>query len=109
MTPVGIPPADSSTLAQTAAAKPADPAKDPRRAELLKAARDFESVLVRQMLESLQKTTSIGGKEDHANSAYKSMAVDALADGIGKAGGLGLADLIAKTLESELTGAGRRP
>jgi Rod binding domain-containing protein len=106
MKPVALVPAalDPTALAQ---AKPTDASKqaaNPRSAETLKAARDFESLLLRRVLESLQKTTKIGGGESHSNTAYQSMAVDALADGIGRAGGLGLADLIAKTLESELTG-----
>jgi Rod binding domain-containing protein len=73
----------------------------------LKAAREFESMLLRHVLESLQKTTH-AGKQDHSTSAYQSMAVEAMADGVTRGGGLGLADLIAKTLESEMRGGGSR-
>ena len=72
----------------------------------LKAARDFESMLLRHMLESMQKTAEMGGKKQ-TNSAYQSMAVEALADGIEHGGGLGLADLVAHTLESEISRRGR--
>lgn len=71
--------------------------------ETLKAAREFESLLLRHMLESMQKTAHVGKSESRANSGYQSMAVEALADGIERGGGLGLSDLIAKTLESEMS------
>jgi flagellar protein FlgJ len=109
MKPVGLVPAalDPAALAQAKATDASKQAPNARSAETVKAAREFEALLLRRVLESLQKTTKIGGGESHANTAYQSMAVDALADGISRAGGLGLADLIAKTLESEI--AGRRP
>jgi Rod binding domain-containing protein len=76
------------------------PAKPSEKA--IKAARDFEAIMVRHMLESMQKTTELNGKS-HANNGYQSMATEALADSIARGGGLGLADLIAHTLESEMT------
>jgi Rod binding domain-containing protein len=78
----------------------------PKDEKALKAARDFESMLLRHMLESLQKSAELGGKK-HTNSAYQSMAVEALADGIESGGGLGLADLVAKTLQSEVSRRGQ--
>lgn len=109
MKPVALIPfsRDSHALASLTAGQQAKKAAEPKSAETLKAAREFESLLLRHVLESLQKTTHIGGNENHSNTAYQSMAVDALADGIAQAGGLGLADLIAKNLESEI--AGRKP
>lgn len=86
---------------ELAAAKPDAPQK--ASAETLKAAREFESLLLRHMLESMQKTAHIGKADSSANSGYQSMAVEALADGIERGGGLGLSDLIAKTLESEMS------
>jgi len=74
----------------------------------LKAAREFESLLLRHVLESMQKTASVGKSEKSSSSAYQSMAVEALADGVTRGGGLGLADLIAKTLESEARGGRTR-
>jgi peptidoglycan hydrolase FlgJ len=79
-------------------APPAKPeATDPK---LLKAARDFESIFVRQMLKSVEKTTAAGGGTHAAagQQTYGSMVVDTLSDSISKAGGLGLADVIARSM-----------
>jgi Rod binding domain-containing protein len=67
---------------------------------MLKAAKDFESIFVRQMLKSVQKTTAAGmGTQAAAGqSTYGSMIVDTLSDSISKGGGLGLADVIAKSM-----------
>ena len=72
----------------------------------LKSAREFEALLLRHMLESMQKAAHVG-TEKHSNSAYQSMAVEALADGIERGGGLGLSDLIARTLEAEVSRGSR--
>lgn len=102
MKPVALLPA---ALEQAQAQSPHTPAKPSEKA--LKAAREFEALLLRHMLESMQKTAELGGKS-HANSGYQSMATEALADGIERGGGLGLADLVAHTLESEMTSKGQR-
>ena len=101
-----IKPIDLSPAALGAApgVHPAAPQKASEKA--LKSAREFESMLLRHMLESMQKTAELGGKK-HTDSAYQSMAVEALADGIEHGGGLGLADLVAHTLESEISRRGR--
>jgi len=85
----------SATQAANAPEKPAAP--DPR---LLKAAQDFESIFVRQMLKSLEKTTAAGGntKPTAGQSTYGSMIVDTLSDAISKSGGLGLADVVARSM-----------
>ena len=72
---------------------PTDPA-------VLKAAKDFESIFVRQMLKSLEKTTAAGAgtKASPGQSTYGSMIVDTLSESISAAGGLGLADVIAKSM-----------
>ncbi|HEY3495642.1 MAG TPA: rod-binding protein [Polyangiaceae bacterium] len=108
MKPVALVPfsQDSQALANVAAGQQAKKAANPKSAETLKAAREFEALLLRHVLESLQKTTQLSGSEkNRSNAAYQSMAVDALSDGIARAGGLGLADLIAHTLESEIAGS----
>lgn len=105
MKPVGIVPFMPEQQALSLnAAQAAKKAENPQSAETLEAARQFEALLLRNVLESLQKTTQLGGRENQANSAYRSMAVEALADGIGAAGGIGLAELIARTLEAEVSG-----
>ena len=77
------------------------------KGKALEAARQFESLLLKHVLSSLEKTASLGGPKKSSSSTYQSMAVDALADGLSKAGGLGLADLVAKMLEGEMGGAKR--
>ena len=85
-----------STQAATAPVK-APEAPDPN---LLKAAKDFESIFVRQMLKSLEKTTAAGGnaKATAGQSTYGSMIVDSLSESISKGGGLGLADMLARSM-----------
>jgi len=94
MNPIG-PVALSS--AQAAAATPKTEAPDP---SLLKAAKEFESIFVRQMLKSVEKTTAAGcgTKAAPGQSTYGSMIVDTLSDSISKGGGLGLADVVAKSM-----------
>jgi Rod binding domain-containing protein len=79
-----------------AAAKSAEPL-DPK---LVKAAKDFEAIFLRTLLSSLEKTTSVkgGGKLDTGQSTYGSMVVGAMADQISSTGGIGLGDIIAKSL-----------
>jgi len=79
---------------------PREPAKAPSE-QAVKAAREFESILLRHVLKSLEKTTSIG-PASQSSSTYRSMITDALADGIGQSGGLGLADLLARDLDVKL-------
>ena len=97
MIPVGA--IGSATISGTQAASgPLKPeAPDP---SLLKAAQDFESIFVRQMLKSLEKTTAAGGnaKATAGQSSYGSMIVDSLSESISKAGGLGLADVVARSM-----------
>jgi Rod binding domain-containing protein len=79
------------------AAKQAEPAVDP---QALKAAKDFEAIFLRTLLSSLEKTTSMsgGGKLNTGQSTYGSMVVGAMADQISSTGGIGLADIVAKSL-----------
>lgn len=73
-------------------------------ARLRKAAQDFESVFLRQMLSGLEKTTQVssGGKSNAAQSTYGSMVVESVADAVAKAGGLGIGDLLVRSLSSRL-------
>ena len=97
------PPTALGELHQSAAVADKKPSE-----KALKAAREFESLLLRHVLESMQKTANVGKSEKSSSSAYQSMAVEALADSVTRGGGLGLADLIAKTLESEARSGGTR-
>ena len=86
----GMPvPTEAREAAGTNAAKPAATAKDAR---VHKTALEFESMLVRQLLSAAKMGGH--GKDD----AYAGMAVDALASGIEKGGGLGLTRQIEESL-----------
>jgi len=89
--PIGSPPAHGVGALTNA------PTPDPAA---LKAAKDFESIFVRQMLKSVEKTTAAGGgaKAAPGQSTYGSMIVDTLSESISRGGGLGLADVIAKAM-----------
>lgn len=69
---------------------------------LEQAAREFEAALIRQILE----TARLGGE---AGATHGSMVVDALAGAITEGGGLGLADLIARSLDASERAASEGP
>jgi hypothetical protein len=67
----------------------------PEKARLHKAAQEFESLLVKQLLQA----SKLGGDK---SSGYADMAIDAMATGVEKAGGLGLARRIEDTVAHSL-------
>lgn len=75
------------------------------RADALKAAREFESIFLRSLLSSLEKTTkpASGGSLSAGQSAYGGMVVSAMADAMTQAGGIGLAEIIVKAMTHEAT------
>lgn len=75
-------------------------------AEVLKAAREFEGIFLRTMLSSLQKTTKLGSNStlSAGQSTYGSMVVGAMADAVSTAGGVGLAEVIARALTVRASG-----
>ena len=73
------------------------------------ASRQFEAVLLRQMLSCLEKTASVQGGKDAGSKLYGSMMVDAVADAVSQAGGIGLAAMLKKTLEPQLAGEAAVP
>lgn len=79
-------------IAIPTAVKPAGATREARRAkELATAAREFEQIFVRSML----KGTPIAGKGD----VYGDMAVDAMAKHVTEGHGLGLGELIRRSIE----------
>jgi peptidoglycan hydrolase FlgJ len=94
-------------LQGTGAAKQAEPV-DPKA---LQAAKDFEAIFLRTLLSSLEKTTSINGgsKLNTGQSTYGSMVVGALADKVSAGGGIGLADIVAKSLTAHLHPSAAEP
>jgi Rod binding domain-containing protein len=72
-------------------------AEQPQNAERLQhAARQFEAMMLKRMLSSLEKTTKLDSGK--GTSMYGSMIVDAMADAIVGSGGLGLSKIIEQTL-----------
>jgi flagellar protein FlgJ len=69
-------------------------------AEALHAARQFEQIFLRKMLSVLEKTgrPGNGGAATAGSDVYSSMVVNALAEAISSGGGIGLADVIARSL-----------
>ena len=97
MIPVNAIGSTTTSATQAASGPVKAEAPDP---SLLKAAKEFESIFVRQMLKSLEKTTAAGGntKATAGQNTYGSMIVDSLSESISKGGGLGLADVLARSM-----------
>ena len=67
------------------------------------AAQQFEKLLLRTMLKQMEKSIHVSGKSGAAGSSlYGSMMVDALADAMVKAGGVGFADKVAQSMQESL-------
>jgi len=82
-----------------AGAAPADAAAagQPETPERLQqAARQFEAMMLKRMLSSLEKTTKLDSSK--GTSMYGSMIVDAMADAIVGSGGLGLSRMIEQAM-----------
>ncbi len=97
----------SSPITSLDALRNASPvhADGPLDPKALKAAKDFEAIFLRTLLSSLEKTTSMNGgagKPTTGQSTYGSMVVGALADNISSSGGIGLADIVAKSLSAHM-------
>ena len=69
----------------------------PASSEEHRVAKEFEAIFLRKMLGSMEKTTSLTGKAPGA-SMYGQMVTDALADAMGRGGGIGLADSLERVL-----------
>jgi Rod binding domain-containing protein len=89
----------TSSAQEGAASQASDPKGDHKIREV---AREFEAMLVRQMLTA----AGVGGKDK--DGAYAGMEVDALANGVTKGRGLGLAQKIADALAREAHAPMRR-
>ena len=70
------------------------------------AGRQFEAILLRQILTAAQKTTFKSKYTDDstASSIYRDMTAKQLADSMTRGGGIGLAKMLNKQLTKQLTG-----
>jgi Rod binding domain-containing protein len=87
----------AGTVTSATEAKANTQANDPK---LAKAAKEFEAIFLRTLLSSLEKTTSMSGsgKLTTSQSTYGSMVVGAMADQIASSGGIGLAEIIERSV-----------
>ena len=85
-------PAHAADAARAAEPKPT--------AEMVKVAREFESIFLRALLTPLEKATKMSGNpmSQAGQSAYGGMVVGAMADSMSASGGIGLAEVIAKAM-----------
>jgi Rod binding domain-containing protein len=89
--------AASLQKANASTEKPATPSK-----ETMHVAKEFEQIFLRKMLAPLEKSahdqTSGSGAASAGSDVYSSMVVNALAEAISSGGGVGLADVIARSM-----------
>jgi|GEM_PF-5129299 peptidoglycan hydrolase FlgJ len=73
---------------------------DARKAKLLKSAKDFEGILVKEILKSMRSTLTDGGMfgTGSAGEIYSDMMDDAVANKIAGRGEMGLAQIIYKQM-----------
>jgi Rod binding domain-containing protein len=100
----------SSTLEKTAATTPADKPGAPSQ-ETIHAAKEFEQIFLRKMLSSLEKTGRAQGEgtASAGSDVYSSMVVNALSEAISAGGGVGLADMIARSMTPSTAQAASAP
>ena len=85
----------TSAIAPLSSHAVAQAAHDPNADKLRRAATEFESLLVKQLLKAANMGGSGGGEKA---SGYTDMTVDALASAIERGGGLGLARRIEQAI-----------
>jgi len=93
---IDLHPEPSVAAATRASGVAPEKAVDPER---MRAAREFEQIFIRKMLSSLEKTgrASGGSSVSSGSDMYSSMVVSALAEAVSKGGGVGLAEVLART------------
>ena len=88
----------TSSIAAAGSTLPARPKDDP--AKVLDAAKQFEALLIGQMMKSMQDSEGgwLGTDADDASSSAMEYAQEMFAQSMAAGGGLGLASLVAKGL-----------
>jgi flagellar protein FlgJ len=90
--------ASSDKIANATEVQPSSTNQATNSKKLLEASRQFEAIFLRQMLSSLERTTSIQGAKAGGSQLYGSMLVDAVADSVSRAGGIGLGSMLVNSL-----------
>jgi Rod binding domain-containing protein len=77
------------------------PAVSPDQAKLQRTARDFESILISDLLKSAPRAgTTDGGEAEGAGlSGYEDLRTEAMASALAAQGGIGIARMLLKQLE----------
>ncbi len=86
-----VAPVESARGRPGAGAAPASP-------EMRQAAQQFEAIFLRQLLGQLGKGLSAGKSSGVAGSVYGSMVVDAVAGAASEGGGIGLSEIILRSM-----------
>ena len=101
-----LPPFDKvQSQAQAAAAAKSNPVDSPQEKKLKKAAADFESILVASMWKSMKESMGAPDQSD-ADAAHGTLddwGIEVMAGAIGKAGGMGIGQMILKHLEPQIS------
>jgi flagellar protein FlgJ len=63
-----------------------------------KVAQQFEAIFLRKLLSGMEKSSGLGGSSTAGAGVFKSMMVGALADGAADGGGIGLAEVVLKSM-----------
>jgi len=89
----------TSSIAAAGSTLPARPKDDP--AKVLDAAKQFEALLIGQMMKSMQDSEGgwLGTGDDQSSSSAMEYGEEAFAQAMAQNGGLGLAAMIAKGLQ----------
>jgi flagellar protein FlgJ len=79
------------------------PAASPEASKLKDSARQFEALMIGQMLKSARESGGswFGGGEDEASATATGMAEEQLANTLAASGGLGLARMVLKGLQKD--------
>jgi len=101
----------SSTTSTQPTSKTTTPKISAEELRLRQVAQDFEAVFLRQMLSSLERTTKVSSQGNNiaGQGTYGSMIVDAVSEAVAKAGGLGISDVLAKSMAEHLHGVDALP
>jgi flagellar protein FlgJ len=102
----GVPPLPAAGAGPTAAARRPGPAAAPATdAQIRQAAREFESLLLGQMIKGLRRT--VPGSEDkgHEHQMYQELLDERLAHELAGRGGIGIAEALHRYLSPPARGA----
>jgi len=90
--------------------KTAIPTDTTKGRELRKACHDFESVILKQMLDAMRKSVPKSGlldEDGYANKMYQSMQDDELAKEMSRGKGMGLGEVLYKQLSGQAKPIGK--